>query len=143
MYEQLIEERQIKEEINYIESSEFTSNNLLRYLELLNVENSDIIVKQAILETGWFNSSSFKRGNNLFGMTVPKVRENLVKGSYLDHARYDHWTDSVKDYILWQQYWVSKGKNINNYYVFLEEINYATSSNYTHTLKRIDLNKLC
>jgi uncharacterized FlgJ-related protein len=139
LYEQLIIEREIKREILLLEQSEFTYDNLVRYLTLTNVESKEIVLRQSILETGWFKSSLFKKGNNLFGMRVPKVRETASNGSYFGHARYDHWTDSVKDIILWQEYYKNKGKSFENYYKFLEEVNYATASNYINTLKKIKL----
>ena len=140
--ELLIEEQERKEEIKTLENSEFTPTNLKRYLELMELDFTDVILRQAILETGWFNSSSFKQGNNLFGMRVPKKRETLANGSYLAHARYKHWTDSVKDYKMWQKYHINRGKSTDNYYAFLTSIGYATAGNYIDTLKRINLDRL-
>lgn len=128
--------------IQELENSKFSKKNLIKYLELLEIDNKDIVLKQAILETGWFNSSLFKEGNNLFGMKVPKIRESVANGSYLSHAKYSHWTDSVKDYILWLEHWKSKGKDTTNYYVFLDSIGYAIDSKYINILHRVNLSRL-
>ena len=70
-------------DINRLRNSEFTPAGLMEYLELRGVENHLIVYKQAVLETGWFKSGSFTEFYNLFGMKVPRIRENLVRGSGL------------------------------------------------------------
>lgn len=139
-YIQILEKQRVLEEINTLENSEFSIKNLVKYLKLKQVNHSKIIIKQAILESGWFKSMLFKKGNNLFGMKVPKIRNTLAIGSLYGHAKYKHWTDSVKDYLIWQTYCLAKIKNIDNYYTFLNSVGYAEDSQYIHILKRININ---
>jgi len=122
-----------------IQGSSFSPGLLWEYLQLTGIEHPDVVYLQAILETGWFKSGSFVNYNNLFGMKVPRIRDGVVTGTGLGHASYDHWTSSVDDYKLWQQYWKGKGFNQTDYYRFLNEVGYATARNYTKTLKKIQL----
>ena len=141
--EVLLANRAVQEEIKSIESSEFSSTLLVKYLNLLNVDNSDILIRQVILETGWFKHIRCTKYNNYFGMREAKVRNHTQSGVWRGHATYEHWTMSIKDYILWQQYYKNKGHDTTNYYQFLDNIGYETASNYINTLKRINLNRLC
>jgi len=61
----------------------------------------DIVLAQAILETGWFRSNACRKKHNLFGLTNPRT------GKYYE---FDHWTDSVKAYYTKVQYHY-KGSN--------------------------------
>ena len=124
-----------KIKITEYKSLPFSEERLKEYLEL-RVEHPKIVFKQAVLESGRFSSASFVYGNNLFGMKKPIVRKTKAIGTYLRHAKYKHWTDSVDDYALWQQYYKSKGYKLNNYYKFLGRI-YAEDKNYIKKLKCI------
>jgi uncharacterized FlgJ-related protein len=118
--------------------SDFSVENLQDYLKIRGVKNANKIIAQAVLETAWFNSSSFKDANNLFGMKLPKCRKTTAIGSYLGHAKYNHWTDSVEDYLLWIEYWEKFGYEYNDHYDFLNEIGYATDPLYNNKLKWIE-----
>ena len=88
--------------------------------------SKEIVLKQAILETGWFRSYSCRVRNNLFGLTKPK-------GGYFE---FNHWAESVKGYLTKVQYKLNPKEN---YYKFLKRIGYATDSNYIKKLKMIKL----
>ena len=120
-----------------IRASEFTPELLWEYLRTAGIQHKDIVYRQAVLETGWFRSGSFTEYNNLFGMKVPKMRTNKVGGEGYGHASYSHWTESVDDYKLWQDY-RQVHPNID-YYGFLDRVGYATAKNYIRTLKQIDV----
>ncbi len=100
------------------------------------IEYKDIVLLQARLETGYYRSDIFLNGNNLFGMRLARSRPTLATGSYMDHAQYSHWSDSVKDYALWQRWYLSLGyriggNNDNDFYlVFLNCIPYAADPRY-------------
>lgn len=134
-----IEQIKKAEDISKLRKSEFTPDRLLEYLKLRNVRNRLIVYRQAVLETGWFKSGSFTEFSNLFGMKVPRIRVSLVRGSGYGHSAYDHWTDSVEDFIMWQEYWEGVGFDLVNYYVFLKELPYATDRYYVNKLKRLDV----
>jgi flagellum-specific peptidoglycan hydrolase FlgJ len=109
------------------------------------IEYPDAVFLQAILETGFFTSTIFLNGNNLFGMKLAKVRETTAIGEYNQHAQYLHWSDSVKDYALWQKWYKSRGyvlygTDINEYLVFLRCVNYAEDPKYIVKLNTLNIN---
>lgn len=112
-------------------SQEFSPELLKECLYYEKIDHPDIVFRQSELETGYYTSELFWIANNLFGMRLAQVRETTAAGIYRYHARYDHWTDSVKDYKLWQEYYKSLGYNFSDeYLVFLNYIGYATDPNY-------------
>lgn len=86
-----------------------------------NCSNYDIVIKQAILETGWFKSNIFKTKNNLFGF-------------YDGKGKYNHWYKSVIDYARYQKRKYKGG----DYYSFLRQSGYSVDSLYIDKLKRIN-----
>jgi len=104
----------------------------------MHVEHPEIVMRQAILETGWFTSKSFTEGNNAFGMRQPRIRYTLAIGSIYGHAHYAHWLDGVMDYAKWQEYYQVHSITEAEYYQFLNGLPYATAKNYTKTLKQIN-----
>lgn len=125
--------------IEHLKESRFSFDNLVLYLHLLEVKETEILIKQAVLETGWFRSKSFTDYNNLFGMKYTKGRPNTIAGKGLGHASFEHWTDSVDDYLLWRQYKENKGYDTTHYYQFLTTVGYATDPNYIKKLKALDV----
>jgi hypothetical protein len=106
------------------------------------IQHSDIVLIQSKLETGNYTSIIFQDNNNLFGMKYARVRETSATGIMYGHAYYDHWTDSVKDYKLFQDWYMSIGYDIGNnsdeYLVFLKWIRYASDKKYIHKLISLD-----
>lgn len=109
------------------------------YKELVKqeVKNPNIVLRQAILETGWFKSNVFKTRNNLFGMTMVRNGERIFQ-------TYKSWRESVAYYKKWQDKYYTGG----NYYNFLECVykrksgecvRYATSPTYITKLKSINI----
>lgn len=94
----------------------------LYYFKLSNV---DIVLAQGILESGNFKSNTFKRTNNLFGLSR---KGNVIK--------FKHWTESVKYYqtVIQSRYHPPN----ENYYSFLERIGYAKDKEYINKLKEIE-----
>jgi len=107
-----------------LESSQLTLSNLENYLKLSKIKHSNIVIKQAILETGWFTSSVYKANNNLFGL--------VFNGRY---AKFHHWTDCIKSYKYFQRRYI-KGC----YYTFLVKSKYASDKKYVKKLKMINYN---
>ncbi len=102
---------------------ELTVENLKLQLEKAGVEEVDVVLRQAILETGWFKCTSCSLGsNNLFGF--------FYKGKYL---KFDNWVESVEYYKWWQD----KLYNGGDYYTFLKKVGYATSPNYIKHLESL------
>lgn len=128
-------------EIKYLEKSQLTIQNLDKYLSLRKVKHKEIVLKQIMLETGWLTSGSAIEYHNLTGMKLAKIRKTTAIGSRYGHAAYNHWTDSIKDYILWREYWESKGFDTSDYYKFLDNVGYATAPRYIMLLKKIEPKK--
>jgi len=92
------------------------------------VHHSEIVIRQAILETGHFTSYNYRVRQNLFGLTK-------YNGEYF---KYDHWSQSILGYKTKLQY---KYRPEEFYYDFLNRIGYARSKNYNKTLKKVLLFK--
>lgn len=107
-----------------LDTLSFSLQNLDLVLTELGVKHKDIVIKQFILETGWGKSYSFKKRNNLFGLTNPRTK---------DYFSFDHWTKSVKGYKNSVQYKYKGG----DYYEFLKNLPYAEDPKYISKLKHI------
>nr|DAG91857.1 MAG TPA: Mannosyl-glycoprotein endo-beta-N-acetylglucosaminidase [Crassvirales sp.] len=94
-------------------------------LSYYGLEHKDIVYAQAVLETGHFKSKACLEYNNLFGLYNSKEKR---------YCKFKHWTESVVAYKEWIQ---KKYQPPDNYYAFLEEINYATDKEYISILKSI------
>jgi uncharacterized FlgJ-related protein len=105
----------------------------------MDIYHPEIVFAQAILETGTFTSSIFKRNNNLFGMKMPSKRPTVAKkpkkkGGY---AIYNDWQQSVEDYKLYQSYLFRKEKfGKTKYFNYLDKI-YCQNQGYSNKLKKI------
>ena len=118
------------------EQNTFNENKLIEKIDELNFKYPHIVLAQAILETGHFNSKIFKENNNLFGMKEARVRLNLAKGTQHGHAYYDNWEESVMDYALWYSTYGYKCKTEKQLFKLLNK-QYAEASHYVEALKRI------
>ena len=113
-----------------IKDKDFSEDLLIQCLYFEGIQHPDIVIRQARLETGNYTSELFWCANNVFGMKFPRVRETTATGIYKRHARYKHWSDAVRDYRLWQEYYILKGYSPDDYYLFLAAIGYAMDKNY-------------
>lgn len=132
-------EKIIDEKIESITTSEFSIELLKEYLELVYPNSSNVVIKQFVLETGWFKSKIFRENNNICGMKLPYKRYTKATGKKYKHAAYNHWTDSVDDYFLLIKYHTDKGMDTSDYYEFLLNINYASNTSYTDILRCINV----
>ena len=92
--------------------------------EYYNIKHSDIVVSQAILETGHFRSEKCIKDNNLFGLYNSKKKE---------FYKFNHWTESVKAYRDKVQYRYKEG----DYCQWLERIGYAEDPEYIKKVNNI------
>jgi len=121
----------------------FSEDLLKKVIEYERIRYPDVVLLQAQLETGFYTSDIFNNGKNCFGMKFPKYRPTVSIGTYSGHAQYLHWMDSVIDYKIWQDWYLSKGWNIDNksdksfYMVFLDCIKYAEDPLYIPKLVRL------
>lgn len=93
-------------------------------LRQYDVKFPQIVVAQALLETGYFTSRVCLENNNLFGLRRPS------NGGYYS---FNSWEESVKAYKDYVQYKYKGG----NYYDFLNRIGYAEDKEYTSKIGRI------
>ncbi len=83
----------------------FSLENLKAEINKLGIVYPDIALAQAKWESKHFKSEIFYDNNNLFGMKLAKLRPTTAIGKHKlhgNHAAYNNWQDSVKDYKLWQ-----------------------------------------
>ncbi len=110
---------------NSVKTPELTIENLKIVLQQEKVKHADVVLQQAIVETGWFKCThcSLSR-NNIFGF--------YYKKKYLV---FSDWVDCVRYYKRWQDRHFKGG----DYYKFLEDVGYATNPKYVSDLKKIRL----
>jgi len=101
-----------------------TIQNLYAEIKRNGILYPDIVLAQAILETGWFRSNVCRKKNNLFGLANP------CTGKYYE---FDHWTESVKAYYTKVQYRYKGG----NYLLWLRKIGYAEDKNYIRSVIKV------
>lgn len=97
----------------------------------------NIVFAQSLIETGHFTSDLLHTENNLFGMKYPRSRKTTSSGmSESGYASYEKWSDSVKDYSLWQKSVLRNKKDITEeeYLRLLSRI-YAEDKNYVKKIK--------
>ncbi len=127
------------ESVNIIlesDSNKFSQDNLVEELKKLNVRFPHIVLAQAILETGYYESRIYNENNNLFGMKQARARATTAKGTQLGHAYYDDWKESVVDYALYQAAYLNKLRTEKKYLNYLDK-NYAEAKNYDKALIQI------
>lgn len=98
--------------------------NLLDSIESAGLLFPEIVLAQAVQETGWFRSDLCRTRHNLFGLVNPK------DGSYFV---FKHWGESVRAYRDKVQYRYRGG----DYYLWLRQIGYAGDPYYTDRLRVI------
>ena len=107
----------VNEEIN----SSFTREALIEEIKCHGFKYPDLILAQAVLESGHFKSTVFKENNNLFGMRQPRKRYTLCKGSNLNHGVYDNWKVSVEDRMIYDTLYL-KDMTRTQYLRFLDNV---------------------
>lgn len=97
--------------------------NTLKHYEF---PNPAIITAQAILESGNFKSKLCLNKNNLFG---------LYNSNEMEYYEFDSWISCVFAY---KRYILNKYEEGEDYYKFLERINYAEDPNYISKVKTLE-----
>ena len=128
----------VESELLILDSAEevFSQQALVEELKRLNVRFPHIILAQAILETGYYDSRIYHENNNLFGMKEARARATTARGTQLGHAFYDNWKESVTDYALYQAAYLNKLRTEKKYLNYLEK-NYAEAKDYDKMLVEI------
>jgi len=115
---------------------EFTREDFIIFMKEVNIKYPHIVYAQSLIETGGFKSTIFKDNHNLFGMKQARVRCNIAQDTKRGHAYYNHWTESVIDYALYQTSYMYKIKSEDQYFAHLSK-SYAEDPNYVSKLKAI------
>jgi uncharacterized FlgJ-related protein len=115
--------------VNEFSKSEFSKEAVVEELKRLNVKYPHIVLAQALIESGHFQSNIFRSNNNLFGMKEAKQRTTTARGTNLGHAYYDTWKESILDYAIFQSAYLRDLKTEEQYLSYLGA-NYAEASNY-------------
>ena len=118
------------------DSNTFSQDALVEELKRLNVRFPHIVLAQAILETGYYESRIYNENNNLFGMKQARARATTALGTQLGHAYYNDWKESVVDYALYQAAYLNKLRTEKKYLSYLDR-NYAEAKNYDKALVQI------
>jgi len=125
-------------EIEQLSSQPISFEAVKRAFELEGVINQDYAIAQIRLETGNLTSELCLKNNNLCGMKLAKMRRTTATGqSEHGYAIYDNWYDCVRDIRLWQQYYLSKGRDLSNYPAFLASVGYASDPFYLAKVEQI------
>lgn len=122
----------VKDLENWLYScAELTPENLKIAIDLNGIISADIIMAQSRLETGNYQSVLCTMYNNLFGMKKARIRPTTARGATdNNYATYLTWYDSVKDLKLFQDWYLSRGRDLTDYFGFLESIGYAEDPHY-------------
>lgn len=94
----------------------------------------DVVIAQAIEESGEFKSKIWKENNNPFGMKIAGSRHTTNIGENRGHAKYKNWQMAVIDYAYMQAVFARKIKTRRGYYEYLK--NYAENPSYVEKLKK-------
>lgn len=118
-----------------------TKKNLVIQLLRLGVNNPEIVLAQAILESGHFKSKLSKKYNNIFGMKMPERRyTTAITKSKSGYAVYEHWTACLEDYLVWQKITLEKYKankmSRTQYLNYLDRV-YCDVKGYSRQLTKI------
>ena len=101
-------------------------------------KHKDIVIAQAILETGWFKSKNYQINNNLFGMKQVYTRTTTADTTINGYSHYANWKMSVIDYYLKQSTRESIiPTNREQYYHYLDKIYSEVGKSYSLQLKDI------
>ena len=113
-------------EVNFIRSDDIDQY-IYEAMGYFNIQFPDLVYAQSILETGYYSSDVCLQKNNLFG---------LYDSAKQTYRSYNYWWESVKAYktLIQNKF---KGETLEDYFVFLDTLPYATDSLYINKLKDV------
>jgi uncharacterized FlgJ-related protein len=130
--EQSIDEMHFEEQVIIVNqriNNDFSKEALAEELKRLNVKYPHIVMAQAMIESGHFQSNIFRSNHNLFGMKEARQRVTTARGTNLNHAYYENWKESVIDYAMFQASYLKDLKTEAAYLEYLDK-NYAEAQKY-------------
>ncbi|MFC4232509.1 glucosaminidase domain-containing protein [Parasediminibacterium paludis] len=104
-----------------------SENDVYCYMNSIGIQHSEVVLKQAIYESGHFKSRIFKSKNNLFGFRRTKT-----------YMKFKSWQSCIDFYKKWQDKYYHGEED---YYQFLQKKNFAGNKkfNYAKQLKNIKI----
>jgi|GEM_PF-1261006 len=104
-----------------------TENEVFCYIKQVGIKSPEIVLRQAIYESGHFKSNIFKKKNNLFGFR------------HRHYVHYKSWKECIDYYKVWQDRYYTNDSI--DYYVFLQNKNFTGRKKvrYAHQLKKIKI----
>lgn len=129
----------------YTQDSILTDEILYNYMLDMRIKHAKIILCQAKIESANYQSPLYKKNYNLFGMKIATQRVSTPGYGRAGYKSYNHWTESVTDYVLWQLTHNADQLSEEKYIDYLGKI-YAEDPNYTAKirkyLKSVDFKKM-
>ena len=122
--------------VNQRINNDFSKEALAEELKRLNVKYPHIVMAQAMIESGHFQSNIFRSNHNLFGMKEARQRVTTARGTNLNHAYYENWKESVIDYAMFQAAYLKDLKTEAAYLLYLDA-NYAEAQRYDSAVKKM------
>lgn len=119
-------------------SKPLTKQALWEEINQAGIQYPDLVFAQALLESGDLKSKIARLNRNVFGMKLPSIRTTTAIGQKRGHALFKHWTESVRDYKLYQDF-VFKKKNITSRKAYIRYLNkvYSEVNDYSKRLTRV------
>lgn len=122
------------------EINRFTKDRFIKELKNKKIKYPEIVMAQAIIESGFGRSELFINNNNLFGMREAKSRMTTALGTKNNFAYYLKWEDAILDMAFFQCSYLNDVNTEEKYYLYLSA-NYAESPTYTQMVKDIVKNQ--
>lgn len=120
----------------------FSPKALFQFMQKQGIKNAEIVLRQAIQETGHFQSLLFKQYNNPFGLKIAGKTSKYYNGSdKAGYGKFRHWKYAVMAYLDYQKAKIANGFNLTDYYAFLQKSKYAEDPEYSFKLKRINISR--
>ena len=98
------------------------------YIVTCGIKHPEVVMQQAMLETGWLGTPYLMKRNNIFAFRSTE-----------EYMHFENWKACVEYYKRWQDRHYTNVKE--DYYNFLNRIKYSGSPNYTSVLKRVNIKK--
>ena len=122
----IIYQKPLKSSINSLELIYLNQKNVLFWLNYFQIKEPEVVLRQTILETGYYTSNVCIADNNILGLM----------SSTTSYYKFSHWIECI---ICYKYKIQSRMKKDENYYRFLERIKYSTDKNYIKKLSQINI----
>lgn len=116
----------------------FSEEKLIELIAKMNFKFPEVVLAQARLESGYYNSELFLNNSNLFGMRVAGSRITLNQGKKQGYANYTDWKESVIDYSLW---YATYAYEYNTQEEFLDLLNRTYAEDGSYKVKLLSIVK--